>query len=801
MKISSAGPLASSGTKGASPDFKIHTSAMQIDPEHENIVRMVGSSTARDLHGDTMAISALTDMAQCDAGLTLWLNHSYDLPNDLFGSLMEKPELRLKEGIADLHIVSDVEMDNPAAVQTLKLVKNGRKLGCSIGCMVTECEIDEENDEGGWWPPIIILHVQVLEFSVVGIPANQRCWVEPATKGLFERVASEGRGDEALKLAPAVKSLYPRAYDDYLKTLDNLALRRDLERIEIKEAPRQRIEWMPNERMFAMSTKGVLKPMERNEVSNALAKSGEERTLIGWDPATETGSAVAVKTDGKGNVLEVKSLNESTEPDEVKGASGKTSWPLADEDAAWDKGAAHKRIMDWAGGDDPDWSKVKSVHFWYGDDGNKWGDFKLPFCDKIGDTIKAVPHAIYACTGGHGLSAADIPEDDVPAIKKKIEVYYHKLGKKAPWEEEDKEDAVEPEKETTVDKAEETTKEALDGIASAEERFNAEQEELATTKNDAQVDTLSVTANIGGRTLLATEVTLASAPADVQLFNALASRFGQPEISLDAQGHVQVSKAFPELSPESIQDAIAKALNIVETTKSGSEFSAKNKKALQDLHDGIYEMCKGQFHPCEEMAANNDDDDDGKDKPDEDEEEEQKSFTEIRTEITDLRRDVTALIDTLTKHGIDPKAIKDLQGKLKDLQSQAKDAEENLAKLKNMPLGQPTRLARSVKTGDEAATYHDLAQLSAPAMGDNERRWTLEEALKSTIVISRGLPGGEILNYRKWPEGVGGSVKSGVRPELTGAQRQWMHPMEQLSYIDGNEASVPCYDDPAGVKA
>jgi phage head maturation protease len=745
------------------PDFKIHTSAMQIDPEHENIVRMVGSSTARDLHGDTMAISALTDMAQCDAGLTLWLNHSYDLPNDLFGSLQEKPELRLKEGIADLHIVSDVEMDNPAAVQTLKLVKNGRKLGCSIGCMVLEAEIDEENDEGrGWWPPIIILHVQVLEFSVVGIPANQRCWVEPATKGLFERMASEGRGDEALKLAPAVKGLYPRAYEDYLKTLDNLALRRDLECIEVKDVPRQRIEWMPNERVFAMSTKGILKPMERNEVTEILAKNDavqETKRMIGWDPANGQESAVVVVTDGNGNILESKSLED--ESLETKGASGKTTWPLADEDTAWDKGAAHKRIMDWAGGDDPDWSKVKSVHFWYGDEGDKWGDFKLPFCDKIGDEIKAVPRAIYACTGGHGLSAADIPESDVPAIKKKIEVYYHKLGKKAPWEEkeDDKEDAVQP------DNQADTGKESTQLFA----EVDVEQEPV--TKEEAPALTAPL-----------------ALPSDVALFNLLAARFDQPQISLDDQGRVQATKAFPELAPESVQEAIAKALDFGETIKSGSEFSAKNRKRLQDIHDGIVDMCKAQFHPCEEMAANDDeDDDDGKKKPEDEED--------------DDNKEITALIDTLAKHGIEPRAIKDLQGKIKDLQSQTKEAEETLAKLKDMPLGQPTRLNRSVRTGEDVVTYDDFKKLSAPTMGDNERRWTLEEALKGTIVISRDLPDGGTLNYRKWPDGVGGSVKNGVRPELTGAQRQWMHPMDQLSYNDGNEASVPCYDDPGGIQA
>src|SRR5579885_1837202 len=178
MKISSA-ELLKDGSTSIQPDFTIFTSAMEIDAEQENVVRMVGSSTERDLHGDTMSISALSDMTQVKPGLTIWLNHSYDLPHDLFGSLLEAPTLKLQDGIADISIVSDVETSNPLAVQTYGYIKKGKRLGCSIGCMILEAELDEENDDGySWFPPLIITHVQTLEWSVVGIPANQRCWVE-----------------------------------------------------------------------------------------------------------------------------------------------------------------------------------------------------------------------------------------------------------------------------------------------------------------------------------------------------------------------------------------------------------------------------------------------------------------------------------------------------------------------------------------------------------------------------------------------------------------------------------------------
>lgn len=798
MRISSA-ELLKDGSTSIQPDFTIFTSAMEIDPEQENVVRMVGSSTERDLHGDTMAISALSDMTQVKPGLTIWLNHSYDLPHDLFGSLLESPTLKLQDGIADISIVSDVETSNPLAVQTYGYIKKGKRLGCSIGCMILEAELDEENDDGySWFPPLIITHVQTLEWSVVGIPANQRCWVEPAAKGLFERMASQGRGDEALALAPAVKGLYPRAYEDYLKTLNNEALRKDLERVKERPTPKQRVEWLPNERMFVMNTKGVNRPLRRDEVAALIAKSIEVQR-----EATVTGVLDQVPTKDKRSFdltpeaeQDLYRLAEKTVGtwDTLKGASGKTSWPLADEDTAWDSGDAHKRIMDWAGGDDPDWSKVKSVHFWFDPEkDDTWGGFKLPFCDVIGGSVKAVPKAIYAVAGALNGSrgGVDIPEDDVPAVKKKVEAYYHKLDKKAPWEDQeaDKEDAIEPGKESDV-KPTNTNKTTVTS------------EEMAAQSVDNQSQTA----------LKAKEAEQPPAnPLDVQMYNLLASKFGQPQLSLDAQGQIQATKAFPELSSEHIQEAIAKTLNFMDVTKGGSEFSKENREKLQAIHDGMVDMCKSSFHPCKEMMKDDPEDGDGpdsNDKPDDGDGDDGDKQDKAVGEIVALRAEVGALIDTLSKHGIEPKALKELQGQisaaqrqLKDLQSQAKTAEEHLALLKNVPLGQPTLLKRGIQNNGDVVSYDELKALSAAPMSANERRWSLDEALRDTIVVPRTLRSGEIMNYRKWPEGVGGTVKDGVRPPLTSIQRQWMHTADALAYQDGEEALVPCYDDPLNVEA
>lgn len=135
----------------------------------------------------------------------------------------------------------------------------------------------------------------------------------------------------------------------------------------------------------------------------------------------------------------------------TKDATGKTTWPLADRDTAWDSGEAHKRIVDWATKADGsyDEGKLESVHFYSpgGDGGQKLGGYKLAFCDVSDGKVHAIPNAIIACYGSHGVDATKgIEEGDKDAIKKKISTYCAAMRKKfdnpdgfvPAWEEDDK---------------------------------------------------------------------------------------------------------------------------------------------------------------------------------------------------------------------------------------------------------------------------------------------------------------------------------------------------------------------------
>jgi len=461
----------SSATLAASPqesiDFTVFTGAMELaeysatdelinlvgKPELQTrlaelprpLVHMVGSSTERDLQGDRMTVTALQDMTQCDPNLTIFLNHDYTLPDSVFGSLQGQPSIVMSGGIADLHFTADVEIINPNALQTWLYVQRGRRMGVSGGFMVTgyqwvdplsEEPVDE--DDLDFWDIIEgkvvvdITHVKMVEQSVVGVPANQRSWVEYAIKGLFTRTHNP-------KLAPVVRSLWPEKWRNLLAGVESRELTQTLaETLPRKTKSVPRLFWLPETRSFVLESGTRQRQVPRSQVKDLLASitPSANRTAAPAVPITTP--------DG----LKGASMNDDTgsTPDIIKGATGKSDWPLADRDRAWDGGAAHKRLLEWAGGkEDLDKAKFRSVHFWSpeGDAAENVSDYKLAFCDVIGGEVKAVPRGIFACAGAHGVDAADIPQADKEKVRGRIEGYYRRMAKEfdddtivVPWADE-----------------------------------------------------------------------------------------------------------------------------------------------------------------------------------------------------------------------------------------------------------------------------------------------------------------------------------------------------------------------------
>lgn len=150
-------------------------------------IRGIASSTVRDHHGDLMERSALQDMILAAAdNMTIFLNHQYRVPEDIFGSVEAARLKRVNEATEDADfyhtMLLDIVVDeaNPRAVKTWQHIENGTKLGLSIGAMIPRdgWSYDEEKEL------YVIHHVVLLETSVVSIPANPKSWITNAIKAI-----------------------------------------------------------------------------------------------------------------------------------------------------------------------------------------------------------------------------------------------------------------------------------------------------------------------------------------------------------------------------------------------------------------------------------------------------------------------------------------------------------------------------------------------------------------------------------------------------------------------------------------
>jgi phage head maturation protease len=182
--------------------FKIYSGLLKAytSPDGKKRFTTTASSTVKDLQGDEILQSAIDKMAATAPGMTIFLNHEYRVPEDVMGSVdTARAIARGYDGetpIVDLDFDIAVNETNPRAVQAWAAIESGVKLGTSIGAQIPEGGA-KRNKNG----TLVVSDVNLLEASVVGIPANPRSWVHYAMKSLapmadLETKAERGVEDE-----------------------------------------------------------------------------------------------------------------------------------------------------------------------------------------------------------------------------------------------------------------------------------------------------------------------------------------------------------------------------------------------------------------------------------------------------------------------------------------------------------------------------------------------------------------------------------------------------------------------------
>jgi hypothetical protein len=185
-------------TQAKTAEFKIFSGALTPFSGTDGKLRLrtIASSSVVDLGGDEVTLNALNSMAASAKGMTVFRNHSYNVPRDILGSVEEasvkqagtdgngKPIYELGMGI----VVFD---QNPENVQTHSAIQSGVKLGTSIGAMIPP-DSATKNTSGGY----TFNDLRLLEASIVGIPQNPRSFVEYATKAYKAAIEDEGEAED-----------------------------------------------------------------------------------------------------------------------------------------------------------------------------------------------------------------------------------------------------------------------------------------------------------------------------------------------------------------------------------------------------------------------------------------------------------------------------------------------------------------------------------------------------------------------------------------------------------------------------
>lgn len=177
------------------PKFKIFSGALKafekdVNGQQRKYLRCTASSSVEDLHGDVMTDDCVLDMAPQakQKGMTIFLNHEYKWPEDIAGKTTDAMIFqRARDGegkpIYDLDLEIEVNDSNERAVNSFTAIKDqGIKAGISIGAEIIDWEFRDEDQ--GWWGGLEIKKINLLEASIVGIPANPRSWVTSSLQAL-----------------------------------------------------------------------------------------------------------------------------------------------------------------------------------------------------------------------------------------------------------------------------------------------------------------------------------------------------------------------------------------------------------------------------------------------------------------------------------------------------------------------------------------------------------------------------------------------------------------------------------------
>ncbi len=214
-------------------DFRFHTGQVEIFTKQDELgnemrfLRGVASDDKIDRHGERFSKNALARMAEtAKANLTLFGDHFHSWENTL-GRAVEAAVN--PQGQFEVVFQLENEEAQPKIRQLWAKLMGKTKLALSVGGRILKTFIE---DAGGQQVRVLD-DIELLEVSIVGIPANPRTWVEAIVKSMEEPGEKQNREekmDEIQTLKAEIERLTARAGE-----LEKEALQVTTERNRLKD--------------------------------------------------------------------------------------------------------------------------------------------------------------------------------------------------------------------------------------------------------------------------------------------------------------------------------------------------------------------------------------------------------------------------------------------------------------------------------------------------------------------------------------------------------------------------------------
>ena len=173
----------SAAKKGESvPNAVLHKQmTMAVEPVDDRRVKFTISTGSVDRDKDTVAVDGW-DLAPYEANpVVLWGHDSNHLPIGKCVGIAQ-------EGNALKAIVEFVPADMPhigeKAEAVLRMCRTGFLSATSVGFRPLKYVVASDRGDDDWFPPVDFLKQELMEFSIVSIPANPEALIDPSERML-----------------------------------------------------------------------------------------------------------------------------------------------------------------------------------------------------------------------------------------------------------------------------------------------------------------------------------------------------------------------------------------------------------------------------------------------------------------------------------------------------------------------------------------------------------------------------------------------------------------------------------------